>query len=153
MAGRGDWGIADGWWGVDGRWRALDPATRAALEEAQGASEHPGGPPPGPPLWFVGQGDPERLLSPARLELEDGRTAPARARRLGRNRLELVLHEGRKRQVKRMCEAVGLPVTRLHRPSYGGLELGALHPGEWRELTKAEVERLRAATRTPSRRE
>jgi len=72
MAGRGDWGIADGWWGVDGRWHVLDPATRAALEEAQGASEHPGGPPPGPPLWFVGQGDPERLLSPARLELEDG---------------------------------------------------------------------------------
>jgi 23S rRNA pseudouridine2605 synthase len=82
------------------------------------------------------------------VELDDGRTAPARARRLGRNRLELVLHEGRKRQVKRMCEAVGLPVTRLHRPSYGGLELGELKPREWRELTRAEVERLRAATQT-----
>jgi 23S rRNA pseudouridine2605 synthase len=82
------------------------------------------------------------------VELDDGRTAPARARRLGRNRLELVLHEGRKRQVKRMCEAVGLPVTRLHRPSYGGLELGELQPREWRELTRAEVERLRAATQT-----
>jgi 23S rRNA pseudouridine2605 synthase len=87
------------------------------------------------------------------VELDDGRTAPARARRLGRNRLELVLHEGRKRQVKRMCEAVGLPVTRLHRPSYGGLELGELRPGEWRELTRDELDRLRAATQTRSRRE
>jgi 23S rRNA pseudouridine2605 synthase len=87
------------------------------------------------------------------VELDDGRTAPARARRLGRNRLELVLHEGRKRQVKRMCEAVGLPVIRLHRPSYGGLELGELQPREWRELTRAEVEQLRAATQTRSRRE
>jgi 23S rRNA pseudouridine2605 synthase len=87
------------------------------------------------------------------VELEDGRTAPALARRLGRSRLELVLHEGRKRQVKRMCEAVGLPVIRLHRPSYGGLELGELQPREWRELTRAEVEQLRAATQTRSRRE
>jgi 23S rRNA pseudouridine2605 synthase len=87
------------------------------------------------------------------VELDDGRTAPARARRLGRNRLELVLHEGRKRQVKRMCEAVGLSVVRLHRPSYGGLELGELRPREWRELTRAEVEQLRAAAQTRSRRE
>ncbi|TML51995.1 MAG: rRNA pseudouridine synthase, partial [Actinobacteria bacterium] len=49
------------------------------------------------------------------VELDDGRTAPARARRLGRGRVELVLHEGRKHQVKRMLAAVGLPVTRLHR--------------------------------------
>lgn len=80
------------------------------------------------------------------VELDDGRTAPARAERLGPNRLELVLHEGRKHQVKRMCEAVGLPVTRLHRPRYDGLELGELEPGEWRELTADEVARLRAAT-------
>jgi 23S rRNA pseudouridine2605 synthase len=80
------------------------------------------------------------------VELDDGPTAPAQARRLGRNRLELVLHEGRKRQVKRMCAAVGLPVTRLHRPRYDGLELGDLAPGKWRELTPAEVEQLRAAT-------
>jgi 23S rRNA pseudouridine2605 synthase len=80
------------------------------------------------------------------VELDDGVTAPAEARRLGPKRLELVLHEGRKRQVKRMCAAVGLPVTRLHRPRYGRLELGDLAPGEWRELAHDEVERLRAAT-------
>jgi 16S rRNA U516 pseudouridylate synthase RsuA-like enzyme len=47
-----------------------------------------------------------------------------------------------------MCAAVGLPVTRLHRPLYAGLELGDLEPGRWRELTDDEVELLRAATRT-----
>jgi len=82
------------------------------------------------------------------VELDDGRTAPARTERLGPNRLELVLHEGRKHQVKRMCAAVGLPVVRLHRPRYDGLDLRDLGPGEWRELTADEVERLRAATRT-----
>jgi 23S rRNA pseudouridine2605 synthase len=80
------------------------------------------------------------------VELDDGRTAPARARRLGPQRLELTLHEGRKHQVKRMCDAVGLPVTRLHRPRYAGLELGDLPAGEWRELTEAEVQQLRQAT-------
>jgi 23S rRNA pseudouridine2605 synthase len=80
------------------------------------------------------------------VELEDGRTAPARAKRLGPKRLELVLHEGRKHQVKRMCEAVGLPVRRLHRSRYDGLELGDLAPGEWRELGADEVARLRLAT-------
>jgi 23S rRNA pseudouridine2605 synthase len=82
------------------------------------------------------------------LELEDGPTAPARADRLGPNRLELALHEGRKHQVKRMCEAVGLPVRHLHRAHYDGLDLGHLRPGEWRELLDEEVDRLRAATRT-----
>jgi len=82
------------------------------------------------------------------IELDDGPTAPARARRLGRGRVELVLHEGRTHQVKRMLEAVGHPVRRLHRPAYAGLTLGGLPPGEWRELTRQEVERLRAATRT-----
>ncbi len=83
----------------------------------------------------------------AGVELDDGRTAPARARRVGPNRLELVLHEGRKHQVKRMCAAVGLPVLRLHRARYDALELGELAPGAWRELTEEEIERLRAATR------
>jgi 23S rRNA pseudouridine2605 synthase len=92
----------------------------------------------------------EQKLQPLRegLELEDGRTAPARAERLGPNRLELALHEGRKHQVKRMCDAVGLPVLQLHRAKYDGLELGHLRPGEWRELLPEEVDRLRAATRT-----
>jgi len=89
----------------------------------------------------------------AGVALEDGRTAPAKARRLGPSRIELTLHEGRKHQVKRMCEAVGHPVHRLHRRAYAGLTLGNLRPGEWRELTRDEVESLRAATRTrPGRR-
>lgn len=77
------------------------------------------------------------------VELEDGRTAPARVGRLGRSRLELVLHEGRKHQVKRMCESVGLPVVRLHRSRYAGLDLAGLAPGEWRGLTRREVASLR----------
>ncbi len=80
------------------------------------------------------------------VDLDDGRTAPARAKRLGPNRLELVIHEGRKHQVKRMCAAVGLPVLRLHRPRYADLALGDLPVGQWRELTDEEVRQLRAAT-------
>ena len=78
------------------------------------------------------------------VELDDGRTAPARARRLGRGRVELVLHEGRTHQVKRMLAAVGLPVTRLHRSGYAGVTLEGLEPGACRELEPFEVERLRA---------
>jgi 23S rRNA pseudouridine2605 synthase len=86
------------------------------------------------------------------VELEDGMTAPARVRRLGAARFELVLHEGRNRQVRRMCEAVGHRVRRLHRSVYAGLELGSLGPGEWRELTDAEVRKLRAPSAAPPRR-
>ena len=78
------------------------------------------------------------------VELDDGRTAPARVRLLAPARLELVLHEGRKHQVKRMCAAVGHPVLRLHRSRYAGLGLDGLAPGEWRELTREELERIRA---------
>jgi 23S rRNA pseudouridine2605 synthase len=77
------------------------------------------------------------------VELEDGVTAPAEVRRLGPSRIELTLHEGRNRQVRRMCEAVGHPVLRLHRSRYAGLRLGKLEPGGWRELTKKEVSELR----------
>jgi 23S rRNA pseudouridine2605 synthase len=77
------------------------------------------------------------------VDLDDGRTAPARARRLGRGRVELTIHEGRKHQVKRMSEAVGHPVRRLHRSRYAGLDLRGLEPGEWRELTREEVAALR----------
>jgi pseudouridine synthase len=83
----------------------------------------------------------------AGIELEDGMTSPAQVRRLGRGRLELVLHEGRKRQVRRMCEAVGHPVRRLNRREYAGLTVDGLAPGEWRELTEDEVKRLRGLVR------
>ncbi len=59
--------------------------------------------------------------------------------------VELTLHEGRKRQVKRMLEAVGHPVRRLHRSGYAGLGVEGLAPGEWRELTGEEVAALREA--------
>ena len=77
------------------------------------------------------------------IELEDGPTAPARVTLLGPSRLELVLHEGRNRQVRRMLEAVGHPVVKLRRSRYAGLAPGRLKPGEWRELTRDEVRRLR----------
>jgi 23S rRNA pseudouridine2605 synthase len=77
------------------------------------------------------------------VELDDGPTAPARVQRLGPSRLELVLHEGRNRQVRRMLEAVGHPVLKLRRARYAGLGPGRLRPGEWRDLTPGEVARLR----------
>jgi pseudouridine synthase len=77
------------------------------------------------------------------VELEDGRTAPARVRLLGPSRLELVLHEGRNRQVRRMCETAGHPVRRLHRSGYAGLDLRGLEQGQWRAVTRAEVAELR----------
>jgi len=79
------------------------------------------------------------------VELDDGRTAPARVRRLGPSRVELAIHEGRKHQVKRMLEAVGHPVRRLHRSRYAGLTVEGLGPGESRELTGPEVEALKRA--------
>ena len=77
------------------------------------------------------------------VELEDGPTAPAEARLLRPGVVELTLHEGRKRQVKRMLEAVGHPVRRLHRSRYAGLGVDGLEAGEWRELTREEVAALR----------
>ena len=77
------------------------------------------------------------------VELDDGLTAPARARLIGRSRIELTLHEGRTHQVKRMCEAVGHPVRRLHRSRYAGLDLKGLPAGQWRALSEAEITRLR----------
>ena len=67
----------------------------------------------------------------------------ANARLLRPSTIELVLHEGRKHQVKRMCEAVGHPVRRLHRSRYAGLTLEGLEPGAWRELEPSEVDDLR----------
>ncbi len=84
------------------------------------------------------------------VELEDGPTAPAGVKRLGRSQIELTLHEGRNRQVRRMCEAVGHPVVRLHRSRYAGLGVGKLAPGRWRELSPAEVNALRSPSPRPS---
>jgi 23S rRNA pseudouridine2605 synthase len=78
------------------------------------------------------------------IELDDGPTAPARVRRLAANRIELTLHEGRNRQVRRMLEAVGHPVARLQRTAYAGLTVEGLEPGQWRELEPSEVDALRA---------
>ena len=78
------------------------------------------------------------------VELDDGLTAPARVRSLGPSLVELTIHEGRKHQVKRMLQAVGHTVRRLHRSRYAGLTLDGLAPGEWRALTPGEVAKLRA---------
>jgi 23S rRNA pseudouridine2605 synthase len=80
------------------------------------------------------------------VELDDGRTAPAQVRRVSADTIEITIHEGRKRQVKRMCEAVGHPVKRLERVAFGPLKLGDLPRGRWRKLTATEVEALTAAT-------
>jgi 23S rRNA pseudouridine2605 synthase len=79
------------------------------------------------------------------VKLADGMTAPARVRRLGPHALELTIHEGRKRQVKRMCEAVGHPVRQLERVAFGPLKLGELAPGRYRPLRPDEVAKLSAA--------
>jgi 23S rRNA pseudouridine2605 synthase len=90
--------------------------------------------------------------------LEDGPARVDRARRLrdggnGLHWIELALSEGRYREVKRLCRAVGLVVQRLRRMAFGPLELGELPTGQWRELTAAEVERLgRPAADPPARR-
>lgn len=76
------------------------------------------------------------------VELEDGRSAPARARRVAADTIELTIHEGRKRQVKRMCEQVGYRVKRLERIRFGALELGELRRGAYRRLAPGEVELL-----------
>jgi len=91
-----------------------------------------GGPVPEPALRRLREG----------VELEDGRTLPASVRQTEPGVLELTLAEGRKRQVRRMCEAVGHPVEALERVAFGPLRLGALPPGDARRLTPAEVERL-----------
>ncbi len=85
--------------------------------------------------------------------LDDGITQPARVQlvqqRGGHSALSIAVHEGRKRQVRRMCEAVGHPVRRLVRVRIGPVTDRALRPGSWRELTPAEVRGLYAAALTP----
>ena len=89
----------------------------------------------------------ERSLKALRegVDLDDGRSSPAQARLVAPGLVELTIREGRKRQVRRMCEAVGHKVTALQRTGFGPLGLERLPPGESRRLSAAEVERLRAA--------
>ncbi len=95
-------------------------------------------------LWGkpVGQATLNALRNGVRLD--DGLTAPARVRRIAPQTIELTIHEGRKRQVKRMCEHAGHRVRRLERIGFGSLQLGDLKPGTYRRLTDAELARLSA---------
>jgi 23S rRNA pseudouridine2605 synthase len=88
----------------------------------------------------------EEALSALRsgVQLEDGLTSPVRVRRLRGEEIELTIHEGRNRQVRRMCEAVGHRVLELQRTGFGPLRLGGLAPGAHRRLSAEEVRRLRA---------
>ena len=87
----------------------------------------------------------------AGVDLDDGKTAPARVAVIesydGASLLRLVLREGRKREVKRMCAAVGHPIRALRRISIGGVHTGNLQPGEWRYLSAGEVAALQQAAK------
>lgn len=87
--------------------------------------------------------------------IDGRRTAPASVRVLtkepGRVVMELILHEGRNRQIRKMCEAVGLEVARLKRTAVGPIKLGMLKPGTYRELTKEELRALRSAMQKTQR--
>ena len=87
----------------------------------------------------------DRVLRALRrgVELDDGPTAPARVRRLAGDTIELTIHEGRNRQVRRMCEALERPVLALERVAFGPLRLDGLAPGAHRRLREGEVEALR----------
>jgi 23S rRNA pseudouridine2605 synthase len=78
----------------------------------------------------------------AGVELDDGPTAPARVRRVSPRVIEMTIHEGRNRQVRRMAEAVGNEVLELERIAFGSLRLGGLAEGQARKLTRAELRRL-----------
>jgi 23S rRNA pseudouridine2605 synthase len=80
----------------------------------------------------------------AGVQLEDGPTAPVSVRRIRADVIELTIHEGRNRQVRRMCEAVGRRVARLQRIQFGPLRLDGLRPGAHRLLSVEEIERLRS---------
>ena len=83
------------------------------------------------------------------VELDDGPTAPARATLIDPSVVRLTIHEGRNRQVRRMCEAVGHSVVRLVRTRIGPLADRSLAPGAWRELTGDEVRSLQRAVAEP----
>ena len=80
------------------------------------------------------------------LELDDGPTAPCRIQRLSRQEYLVCLREGRKRQVKRMFQALDRKVLTLHRDRFGPIRLGSLKPGAWRPLTPEELRELHRLT-------
>jgi 23S rRNA pseudouridine2605 synthase len=82
------------------------------------------------------------------VELDDGVTAPARVSAVAPTALRITIHEGRNRQVRRMCEAIGHPVVRLVRTRLGPLAERSLGPGKWRPLSAAEVRKLQEAAGT-----
>ena len=84
------------------------------------------------------------------VELDDGVTAAARVALVAPNVLRIVIHEGRNRQVRRMCDAVGHPVVRLVRTRIGPVTDRRLPPGKWRSLTSDELRELEKAAATPS---
>lgn len=85
------------------------------------------------------------------IDLDDGRTAPAKVSQPEPGVLRITIHEGRNRQVRRMCEAVGHPVERLIRVRVGPLRDPKLRPGQWRELTSAELKGLVESVAAPDR--
>ncbi len=85
------------------------------------------------------------------VELDDGPTAPAKVSQPETGVLRIVIHEGRNRQVRRMCEAVGHPVRRLVRVRIGPISDRSLRPGEWRELSMEELRALTEAVAEESR--
>ncbi len=82
------------------------------------------------------------------LKIEDYITSPARIRIIESKRdmalIEVTIHEGKNRQVRKMCEAIGHPVINLKRIAFGKLKLGKLKPGEWRNLSESEIEYLKS---------
>jgi len=77
------------------------------------------------------------------IKLSDGQTLPAKVNRISSNQFRIVLRQGMNRQIRRMCEAIGLEVSKLRRVRIHTLKLGRLRYGEWRELNKNEVEQLK----------
>ncbi len=86
------------------------------------------------------------------VQLDDGMTAPAQVALVSDHLLRITIHEGRNRQVRRMCEAVGHPVVRLVRTRIGPLAERQLAPGEWRQLARDEVRELERAVAAPASR-
>jgi 23S rRNA pseudouridine2605 synthase len=98
--------------------------------------------------WVAGPMTPETAARLAKgVDLEDGPTAPANVNILRQGHdttfVRLTLHEGRKREVKRMCEAVGHPVKTLRRVEFAGIDVSGMRVGEWRHLSRDETESLR----------